>query len=320
MVSWHIRNSPGPLIDLGQSPPTAGNLRPSSQGFRCLNAWCLEVCSHSLVSHVSVHYTYRAGENALPSQLPTRVGYTPNFTDPDADQKDILEGVANKKQSAENNSISTGNKKKVSVDVSAGPSLAPTAAVPPVRQTSTTSSSFSPELPFQTGFRSSTPATPDLEASFPPPILVTPPSTPRTPGNRPLRRRPVTRPPWKSGDRPPRPPGRPIRPKNTPPTARPPGRPIRPQSSLATPPLRTAQRPLVFPSQSQSYRGGEPVIVTGVAIPADNDIIDLTVTAQQGFGGRRPKPKKKYPGEFMCFYMHENWNFPWFHSYVINAP
>jgi hypothetical protein len=60
--------------------------------------------------------------------------------------------------------------------------------------------------------------------------------------------------------------------------------------------------------------------VTGVAIPADNDIIDLTVTAQQGFGGRRPKPKKKYPGEFMCFYMHEDWNFPWFHSYVINAP
>ena len=40
------------------------------------------------------------------------------------------------------------------------------------------------------------------------------------------------------------------------------------------------QRPLVFLSQSQSYQGGETVIVTGVA--------------QQGFGGRRPKPKKKY--------------------------
>ena len=38
------------------------------------------------------------------------------------------------------------------------------------------------------------------------------------------------------------------------------------------------------------------MIVTGVAIPAENDVIDLTVTAQQGFGGRRP-PKKKYTGE-----------------------
>lgn len=35
------------------------------------------------------------------------------------------------------------------------------------------------------------------------------------------------------------------------------------------------------------------MIVTGVAIPAENDVIDLTVTAQQGFGGRRPA-KKKY--------------------------
>ena len=35
-----------------------------------------------------------------------------------------------------------------------------------------------------------------------------------------------------------------------------------------------------------------------VAIPAENDVIDLTVTAQQGFGGRRPKPKKKYSGKY----------------------
>ena len=38
-----------------------------------------------------------------------------------------------------------------------------------------------------------------------------------------------------------------------------------------------------------------------VAIPAENDVIDLTVTAQQGFGGRRPKPKKKYSGKFFFF-------------------
>ena len=38
-----------------------------------------------------------------------------------------------------------------------------------------------------------------------------------------------------------------------------------------------------------------------VAIPAENDVIDLTVTAQQGFGGRRPKPKKKYSGNFFSF-------------------
>ena len=38
-----------------------------------------------------------------------------------------------------------------------------------------------------------------------------------------------------------------------------------------------------------------------MAIPAENDVIDLTVTAQQGFGGRRPKPKKKYTGEYFSF-------------------
>ena len=38
-----------------------------------------------------------------------------------------------------------------------------------------------------------------------------------------------------------------------------------------------------------------------VAIPAENDVIDLTVTAQQGFGGRRPKPKKKYSGKYFFF-------------------
>ena len=38
-----------------------------------------------------------------------------------------------------------------------------------------------------------------------------------------------------------------------------------------------------------------------MAIPAENDVIDLTVTAQQGFGGRRPKPKKKYSGKYFVF-------------------
>jgi hypothetical protein len=38
----------------------------------------------------------------------------------------------------------------------------------------------------------------------------------------------------------------------------------------------------------------EPEVVTGFAIPADNDVFDLTVTAQQNFGGTRPS--KKYNG------------------------
>ena len=245
--------------------------------------------------------TCRAGESAgpsLPSQLPTRVGYTPDFTDTKEEDKEDDEELerdeADEGQPLENE---PGDKKKVFATSSVLPNISPTASVPSLPQVSA----------YQT-----TPDTPELQASFSPPILVTPPSTPRGPSGRPLRRRPVARPPWKlGGDRIPRPPGQPPRlaanpqrPQGQPPRSpgqpsRPannPSRPLRPQSGQPTPPLRTSQRPFVFPTASTSIRGGEPVIVTGVAIPAENDVIDLTVTAQQGFGGRRP-PKKKYTGK-----------------------
>ena len=244
--------------------------------------------------------TCRAGESAgpsLPSQLPTRVGYTPDFTDTKEEDEEGDEEVdADGEQSLEKKP-GDNKKEKVSVTTSVLPNISPTASVP---------------SPPQTNLYQTTPDTPELEASFSPPILVTPPSTPRGPSGRPLRRRPVARPPWKlGGDRIPRPPGQPPRlavnpqrPPGQPPRApgqpsRPPNkpsRPLRPQSGQPTPPLRTSQRPFVFPTASTSIRGGEPVIVTGVAIPAENDVIDLTVTAQQGFGGRRP-PKKKYTGK-----------------------
>jgi len=36
-------------------------------------------------------------------------------------------------------------------------------------------------------------------------------------------------------------------------------------------------------------------VITGIAVPADNDVFDLTVTAQQNFGG---KPNKiNYQGK-----------------------
>ena len=56
-----------------------------------------------------------------------------------------------------------------------------------------------------------------------------------------------------------------------------------------------SKKPLVFPTNR--YRGpqGNGVIVTGVAIPADNDVFDLTVTAAQNFGGAR-KTKNKFRG------------------------
>ena len=263
---------------------------------------CCVVCLSLLIFCRLILFTVtcRAGESsgpALPSQLPTRVGYTPDFTDNSKEEKeeDDEEGVdADEEQSLEN-----GEKKreKVSPATSVLPNIAPTASVP---------------SPPQTSLYQTTPDAPELQASFSPPILVTPPSTPRGPSGRPLRRRPVARPPWKlGGDRIPRPPGQPPRLAVNP--QRPPGqpargpgqpsrppnkpsRPLRPQSGQPTPPLRTSQRPFVFPTASTSIRGGEPVIVTGVAIPAENDVIDLTVTAQQGFGGRRP-PKKKYTGK-----------------------
>ena len=238
----------------------------------------------------------------LPSQLPTRVGYTPNFTDPTSEEEEELENEerdANKKQPLENEV--ENNEEDLAVKIKVNTNITPTTSLPPIKQTSIANpSTAGPSLPTE-----STTSDTDLQASFNPPILVTRPTkrplvrrptkrplvsrpTKRPlvsrPTKRPLSRRPAVRPPWVAGQRPPRPPGAPNRPL------------LGPQTSKPTPPLRPTNRPLVFPTQRYSGFGGEPVVVTGVAIPAQNDVIDLTVTAQQGFGGRRP-PKKKYSGK-----------------------
>jgi len=106
----------------------------------------------------------------------------------------------------------------------------------------------------------STSTQPLIEPSFPPPILVTPPpERKRKPYD---RRRP-----------PPRPNGRP--PLRQPTRQKPQG----PYSAVPTPAL--PGRPLVFPTRPR-----QTGIVTGVAIPAENEVFDLTVTAQQNFGGK----------------------------------
>ena len=156
-------------------------------------------------------------------------------------------------------------------------------------------------------FGTTTQQTVDIEPSFEPPVLVTPSSVP--PQRRPFVQRPRQPPPQQ---------GRPGFPG---PLQRPPGggRPPlllpvqqqqpqqQPLSAYPTPPLTTTARPLVFPSRLptpvvsvepvESTGGGfqEPEVVTGFAIPADNDVFDLTVTAQQNYGGARPT--KKYNGK-----------------------
>jgi hypothetical protein len=91
-----------------------------------------------------------------------------------------------------------------------------------------------------------------------------------------------------------------------------------PPSAFPTPPLESAVRPLVFPTRpaaaainaepTEFSAGGdngglfrEPEVVTGFAIPADNDVFDLTVTANQNFGGSASRPTKKYNGKFFHY-------------------
>ena len=138
----------------------------------------------------------------------------------------------------------------------------------------------------------------DLQPSFAPSLLV-PPPPPSTPRARPRPTKYTNRRPWPGG-RPPRPQGSPPPPgvKKYPGTQKIVNewkyRDKVPPSARPTPPLAT--RPLVFPSSTSRYRGQNGAIVTGVAIPAGNDVFDLTVTAQQGFGGSR-KTKNKFRGE-----------------------
>jgi len=224
--------------------------------------------------------------SALPSQLPTRSDYTPDFTETENDDETKLNETDNLA-----NEISTGDKTLVtektvptsqsSTTIKKEPSnepIVPTLkAVPTDPYSALYSTDFKAKQITTTTPTQPTPVV--IEPSFTTSLLVTPPSTPRN-IRRPLKRRPVVR-PW-GNQRPPRPSGRPPRPQQKWPVDK------RPQTSFPTPPLQTTQRPLVFPTRQR-----DPAIVTGIAIPSDNDIIELTVQAQQNFGGSR-KNKKKY--------------------------
>jgi hypothetical protein len=149
----------------------------------------------------------------------------------------------------------------------------------------------------------------DIQPSFEPPVLVTPPP----PQRRPFIQRP--RPPAQRRPGPPPPQGRPPQPLLLP---VPPQQQPLPPSAFPTPPLESAVRPLVFPTRpainaeptefisAGGDNGGlfrEPEVVTGFAIPADNDVFDLTVTANQNFGGSASRPTKKYNGKFFHYIM-----------------
>ncbi len=155
----------------------------------------------------------------------------------------------------------------------------------------------------------------DIQPSFEPPVLVTPPPPPQ---RRPFIQRP--RPPAQRRPGPPPPQGRPPLPLLLP---VPPQQQQIPPSAFPTPPLESAVRPLVFPSRSAAtinaepteFSAGdnglfrEPAVVTGFAIPADNDVFDLTVTANQNFGGSASRPTKKYNGKlvFSLYKAYRTW-------------
>ena len=223
--------------------------------------------------------------------LPTRPGYSPDFSlgqdDGDETQPELTT-VNNRNNGNQNKNKIKTNKKKI-------PSLPPLPEIKPV-STDPFIDLLLNEIKegklttFPSSTTSRTTARPpvEIQPSFTPPMLVTPPATPR------VRPRPPNRRPWPGS----RPPTRPSRPKDSPPFVKkypdwkyqP-----RPQSSLPTPPLNTkvSKKPLVFPTRRFPTRQG--AVITGVAIPAENDVFDLTVTAQQNFGGAR-KTKSKYQG------------------------
>ena len=223
----------------------------------------------------------------LPSQIPTRPDYTPNF-----DSRPVVttgSGVGRPNKLGPKLPPAKPTSKTKTTTKRIQPPLKPVSTDPFIdlllneikegRITTAPTSSKKPSSP------SSEPPPVELEPSFAPPLLVTPPSTPR---NRP---RPPNRRPW--------PGGRPPRPKGTPgPLKKYPEWKYqnKPASAFPTPPLNT-KKPLVFPSSTVTrYRGPQGAIVTGVAIPAENDVFDLTVTAQQNYGGAR-KTKNKFRGE-----------------------
>ena len=232
--------------------------------------------------------------------LPTRPGYSPDFSLGGDDAGDETQ--------PELTTVNTGkaNKNRIKQNKKRIPPLPPLPPLPEIKPVSTDpfidlllneiKEGKLTTFPSSTTTRTRptsrvTPRPPEeLQPSFSPPVLVTPPATPR------VRPRPPNRRPWPGG-RPPTP-SRPSRPKDSPPFVKkypdwkyqP-----RPQSSFPTPPLNTkvSKKPLVFPTRRFPTRPG--AVITGVAIPADNDVFDLTVTAQQNFGGAR-KTKSKYQG------------------------
>ena len=215
--------------------------------------------------------------SGLRPELPTRPGYSPDFSQDD----DETQTTTNQKKQTK---TKIKNEKNEITKPPPLPEIKPVSTDPfidlllnEIKEGKITT--------FPSSSSSTSPPPVEVEPSFTPPLLVTRPTTPR------VRSRPPNRRPW-AGGRPPRP--------KEPPASFVKKYPdwkyqARPQSSLPTPPLssKASKRPMVFPTTR--YPARLPAVVTGVAIPADNDVFDLTVTAQQNFGGVR-KTKNKYQG------------------------
>ena len=220
----------------------------------------------------------------LPSQIPTRPDFTPNFDTVPASTAGSGVGRPNQLRPKLPPAKPTSGTKPPLKPVSTDPFI--DLLLNEIKEGRITTAPSAPKTKKPSPPSSEQPPV-ELEPSFAPPLLVTPPSTPR---NRP---RPPNRRPWPGG-RPPRPKGTPSPVKKYPEWKY----QNKPPSSLPTPPLNTLDnnKPFVFPSSTSRYRGPQGAIVTGVAIPADNDVFDLTVTAQQNYGGTR-KTKNKFRGE-----------------------
>ena len=220
----------------------------------------------------------------LPSQIPTRPDFIPNFDSRPASTAGSGVGRPNQLRPKLPPAKPTSGTKPPLKPVSTDPFI--DLLLNEIKEGRITTAPTAPKTKKPSPPSSEQPPV-ELEPSFAPPLLVTPPSTPR---NRP---RPPNRRPWPGG-RPPRPKGTPSPVKKYPEWKY----QNKPPSSFPTPPLNTLDnnKPFVFPSSTSRYRGPQGAIVTGVAIPADNDVFDLTVTAQQNYGGTR-KTKNKFRGE-----------------------
>ena len=210
----------------------------------------------------------------FPPALPTRPGYDPGFLQPDQTEPTDLENTTELETPTESIGINSSENSDEQVIQESPDETTVQGAneTPPDRNNllqnflNENSGPVEPSSEFTT-----IPPIVEIEPSFTPPVLV----TPQIIKKRPLRYRP------------PRPQGRPSRPQ-------------RPPLSVPTPPLNT--RPFVFPSRPGLVLPDDGPVITGIAVPADNDVFDLTVTAQQNFGG---KPNRiNYQGETKLFFRH----------------